>query len=60
MRALLEEREYQFDLAPVECVGYDQDLYQALVDEGAAKVTQTQNGHVSIDPQELGFSPGLV
>ena len=61
MREVLEKRGLKFDLTPVESVGYDEDLYQALVAvAGAAKTTKTQTGQVSVDPQELGIQPNSV
>ena len=55
MLQYLVATEFKFDLTPVESVGYDENLYQALIECGAAKVNNTQNGYVSVDPTELGF-----
>jgi len=59
MLQCLVAMEFQFDLTPVESVGYDENLYQALVECGAAKVNNTQDGYVSVDPTELGFPANL-
>ena len=59
-RAMFEEEKTAHDLTVVEFVRYDEKLYQALVEVGAAKVNKQQTGEVSIDPVELGYPAGLV
>lgn len=52
-RSLLVLNDYSFNLVPVEFVSYDENLYRALVDLGAAKGPNS-DGHVSTDYAELG------
>ena len=55
MMVCLEWTGFDLRAVPVEFVRYDEELYQTLVESGAAVCRKGVKGTVSLDPDELGL-----